>query len=238
MISDKSLKINSEVVNPLSDEKIVDSWRKNAESWTTAIREGQIESRKLVTNDAIVAAVRSRSPQSVLDIGCGEGWLAHQLAKQGVHVLGTDVVPELIARAEGDSSARFQVLSYEEMSQGKLAEKFDVAVCNFSLLGNESVKNLFATIPRLLTKGGAFIVQTVHPVFGCGEQPYVDGWRTGSWAGFSENFTDPAPWYFRTLETWVKLFTDNGLVLSELREPSNPNTGKAASVIFIGEIVS
>ena len=64
---------------------------------------------------------------------------------------------------------------------------------------------------------------------------FPDGWREGSWTGFSPAFADPAPWYFRTLESWIKLLGDNGLRLCELREPFHPKTHKSTSVIFIGE---
>ena len=45
-------------VDPLSDAKIIDSWHKNAAPWTAAVRDNQIESRRLVTNQAIVDAIR------------------------------------------------------------------------------------------------------------------------------------------------------------------------------------
>src|ERR1700674_1682806 len=70
--------------DPLSDARIVDSWRKNASPWTTAVRENQIASRALVTNKAIIDAVLSRSPRTVLDIGCGEGWLVRSLSEHGI----------------------------------------------------------------------------------------------------------------------------------------------------------
>ena len=68
-------------MNPFSDEKIIDSWEKNASQWSAAVREGHIESRKLITDKAIVEAVLSYSPESVLDIGCGEGWLIREAAR-------------------------------------------------------------------------------------------------------------------------------------------------------------
>jgi len=64
----------------LSEAKIVESWRNNAHAWTSAVREQRIDSRALVTDRAIVEAVLARAPRSVLDIGCGEGWLARRLA--------------------------------------------------------------------------------------------------------------------------------------------------------------
>jgi hypothetical protein len=87
----------------------------------------------------------------------------------------------------------------------------------------------------MLAPRGAMIVQTLHPLLAGGESPYVDGWREGSWVGFSADFADPAPWYFRTMESWVRLFVSSGLRLVEMREPLHPRSGKPASVIFIAE---
>ena len=223
-------------IDPLSDAKIVDSWHRNATPWTSAVRESRIESRKLVTNQAIIDAVLSRSPKTVLDIGCGEGWLARALSEHGIRAIGVDVVPDLIEQAKRAGGGDFRVASYEDIAAGKLDAKVDVAIANFSLIGKESVENLLASVSSLLAPTGTFIIQTLHPVVATGDQPYKDGWRTGSWTGFSEDFTDPAPWYFRTLESWVALLDASGLHLLELREPVHPGTGKPASAIFICKV--
>jgi SAM-dependent methyltransferase len=223
-------------IDPLSDAKIVDSWRRNVAPWTAAVRENQIESRTLVTNQAILDAVLGRAPHSVLDIGCGEGWLVRALTAHGIRALGVDAVPDLIEQATRAGGGEFRVLSHEAIAAGELDVVVDVAVANFALLGHESVDALFGRVPLLLAEGGAFIVQTVHPVTAGGDLPYRDGWRTGSWAGFSGAFSDPAPWYFRTLESWVTLFADSGFRLLEMREPVHPRTQKLASVIFVAKV--
>ena len=94
-------------IDPLSDNKILHSWNTNASAWTTAVREERIESRNLVTNKAVIDAVLKLSPRTVLDIGCGEGWLARELTRSGVDVVGVDAVPALIeaARRKGGDSA-------------------------------------------------------------------------------------------------------------------------------------
>jgi 2-polyprenyl-3-methyl-5-hydroxy-6-metoxy-1,4-benzoquinol methylase len=216
----------------LSDAKIIDAWERNTAAWVDAVRGGEIESRTLVTNQAIVDAVRSRSPASGVDIGCGEGWLVRAL--DGVAMVGVDVSAGLVDAARTAGGGDFRVLSYEKIAAGQLKLAVDVAICNFSLLGKESVEGLVRAAPSLLTPGGALVVQTIHPLLACADAPYVDGWREGTWSGFSTAFTDAPPWYFRTLGSWVSLFNDSGLRLQEVREPLHPKTGKPVSVILIG----
>lgn len=220
---------------PFSDARIVESWGINALAWTAAVREGKIESRRRITDQAIIDAILSRRPRFVLDIGCGEGWLVRELAARNMQVVGADAVPELVEEARRAGGGDFRVLSYEEIAAGKLKVAVDLAVCNFALLGKESVEGVFGAVPSLLNPHGTFVVQTLHPVLACGDLPYRDGWRAGSWAGFSADFSNPAPWYFRTMESWIKLFVDRGFLLREVREPLHPETRKPASVIFIGE---
>ena len=217
-----------------SDQKIIESWEANVSPWVSAIRNNEIESRCLVTNKAIFDAVVEKNINSVLDVGCGEGWLVRELNKVGVSSFGIDVVERFIESAQLKGGGRFKAISYEKLAYSELQETFDLVVCNFSLLGNESVINLFKEIPFLLNNGGSFIVQTIHPIVGCCSSSYKDGWREGSWDGFSSNFSNPAPWYFRTIETWKNLFLSNGFNISEVIEPINPKTQVAASVIFIG----
>jgi 2-polyprenyl-3-methyl-5-hydroxy-6-metoxy-1,4-benzoquinol methylase len=222
-------------IDPFSDAKILDAWHRNAAPWTTAVRGQQIESRRLVTDRALIEATLSSSPRSLLDIGCGEGWLARALAASDIDVIGIDAVPALIELARQAGGGEFRVMTYEEVAAGKLNASVDAVVCNFALLGNESVAGLFGAVRSLLNPHGSLLVQTLHPLAACGDQPYQDGWRAGSWAGFNADFGDPAPWYFRTLESWIGLFAEHGFQLRELREPLHPQTHQPASVIFIAQ---
>ena len=110
------------------EEQILRSWQVNASPWSRAIRSASIASRELVTNAAIMDAMAyvaadfgaaksgadksgaakfsaanmdgaSSGPLRVLDVGCGEGWLARALGAQGMRVTGIDAVPALVAAA-------------------------------------------------------------------------------------------------------------------------------------------
>jgi 2-polyprenyl-3-methyl-5-hydroxy-6-metoxy-1,4-benzoquinol methylase len=216
----------------MHEADIVDSWTLNAAPWTSAVREQRIASRRLVTDQAIVEAVSGRRPRSVLDVGCGEGWLARALAGAGTSVLGVDAVPHLVECAKRAGGGEFCELSFEDIAAGRLQCRVDVAVCNFSLLGNESVASLLAALPPLLNPDGAVIIQTLHPAAACGDLPYRDGWREGSWDGFGNGFTSPAPWYFRTLGSWLALLRGCGMPVAQVLEPLHPHSQKPASIIF------
>lgn len=221
---------------PHSDAHVIASWHDNASPWSAAVRNGEIESRRLVTDAAIVDAVVSRAPRTTLDIGCGEGWLSRALAKRGINVIGIDVVPALIDAARAaHPTGDYRVVSYEDVVRGALDVTVDVAVANFSLIGKDAVDALIRHIPALLVPNGHVIVQTLHPATALGELPYRDGWRPGSWAGFGAQFTNPAPWYFRTISTWIALLASSGLVLRELREPVYPERGTPASLVLIAQ---
>lgn len=221
-------------MNPFSDEKIIQSWANNVSPWVKAIEQQQIDSRKLVTDQAIIDAVTILPVASVLDLGCGEGWLVRALSAKGLSVSGMDAIPAFIDKARELGAGNYQVMAYEELGKSQLPQRYDAVVCNFSLLGQESVEQVFANIPQALNSAGYFIVQTLHPCMHLGDALYCDGWREGTWVGFSDEFSDPAPWYYRTLSSWFNLFHRNGFIIKTIQEPINPHTNKAASLIIVG----
>src|SRR4051812_17347197 len=85
--------------NRVGDVELVASWEANAAQWTKVVREGTIESRRLVTDNAVVQAVMDQAPRRVLDLGCGEGWLSRELKSNGAFCVGIDASGELIHAA-------------------------------------------------------------------------------------------------------------------------------------------
>jgi 2-polyprenyl-3-methyl-5-hydroxy-6-metoxy-1,4-benzoquinol methylase len=214
------------------EQHIIRSWHQNAEPWSEAIRTGSIVSRKLATDRAIVEAVARVAPGRVLDVGCGEGWLARRLTELGIEVVGVDAVAALVRRA-ARGAGEFYVQDYASLANGDFhCRPCDAAVCNFSLLGSVSVESMLAALPGYLRGRGHLIIQTLHPLAACGDLPYEDGWRDGTWQGFSSDFKDPAPWYFRTLESWLRMLRRCGFELLDFREPTIPGSSTPMSVLF------
>ncbi len=70
--------------------------------------------------------VRSLSPTSVLDAGCGTGRVAIELARYGIDVVGVDVDPSMIAEARGRSPNLEWVEA--DLASLDLGRRFDVVV--------------------------------------------------------------------------------------------------------------
>ncbi len=219
------------------EKEIVKSWHKNAAAWVRAIQNSEIESRNLVTNQAIIKTLLSLPIKNAIDLGCGEGWLSNELQSTGIDILGVDVVPELIGQAANNGHADFKATSYEAFSRQLLEDKFDAAICNFSLFGKAPVEELLNNLHNLIKDAGFLVIQTLHP-----KQLQTiassDGWQKGSWSGFNERFTNPPPWYYRTLDSWLSLLKSNNLELLNTYEPRHPATGKTASIIFVARLQS
>ena len=230
------------------EKQILGSWNTNAQSWVKVLGENSIASRA-VTNPAIISAINTHSSGSVLDMGCGEGWLSRALAKNGFKTFGLDATKLLIDAARAQSeSLDFACISFEAIvswSLGKLDspiledfEKvpFDAAVFNFCLYEEEGLIDLFSALKRFLKVEGKIFIQTIHPMsMNAMGLEYRSQWLEDAWKGLPAGFIDGHPWYFRTLEEWTAVFEASGLRIDRIYEPTGKGALQPSSVIFVLE---
>ena len=209
------------------------SWERNAAAWTDAVRERRIASRRAGTDAAIVAAALRSRPESVLDVGCGEGWLARELAARGCRVTGIDASAALIASARHLGGGRFETIAYADIAHhaAALGAPFDVVVCNFSLL-EEHLAPVLHALRGVLAVSGRLLIQSVHPWTANRDGPYADGWRTATFADFGDGFVEPMPWYFRTLSSWLELVDNAGFEIERVDEPLGEDGAHPLSLLI------
>lgn len=118
--------------------------------------------------------------RDVLDLGCGEGYVARRLEQRGAgSVLGIDVSAEMIHKArqaevEGFSRIRYEVGDAARL-EGLADGSFDlvVAVFLFNYVDRTTTASIMRQVARVLRPGGRFVFSVPHPSlpFLRGEEP-------------------------------------------------------------------
>ncbi|WGV19831.1 methyltransferase domain-containing protein [Pseudomonas putida] len=216
------------------EDALLVSWQHNAQAWIDAVRSGSIESRRQVTDQAILLAILGRQPERVLDLGCGEGWLLRALGDRGVEAVGVDGDRALVDAARAAGSAEVHLASYAQLvaAQAYVGKDYDLICANFALLQQDIIP-LLAAMNALLAPGGALVIQTLHP-WSVADGDYQDGWREESFAGFAGDW-QVMQWYFRTLASWLNALDMAGLRLVSLQEPQHPQSALPQSLLLVAE---
>jgi SAM-dependent methyltransferase len=168
-----------------------------------------------------------------LDLCCGEGRLARDLAARGHRVVGLDASPTLLEFAReadpegdyvlGDATA----LPFEDAS-------FDLVVVYNALMDVEDMAGAVAEAARVLAPEGRLCVSLVHPLAYVGRfdgdepdspfvfrRPYFDRHQTHERferGGLGMTFHS----HIRPLEDYMRALEETGFVLDALREPADP----------------
>ena len=106
----------------------------------------------------------------VLDLGCGEGYVSRQLAKQApARLLSIDISEGMIDIAQAAEETSPQGIEYRvgSATELELNEEFDqvVAVFLFNYLKCEEMASVLKNVHRHLAPGGSFLFTVPHPSF-------------------------------------------------------------------------
>lgn len=119
--------------------------------------------------DFILSQVNLKPGDNLLDIGCGSGRHAVELAQRGFRVVGIDPSNAMIQAARQaasgmDNEPQFIQARAEQFKSG---QKFEAALCLFTTLGQidngGDNRLLVERVFDLLNKDGYFVVEIPHP---------------------------------------------------------------------------
>jgi 2-polyprenyl-3-methyl-5-hydroxy-6-metoxy-1,4-benzoquinol methylase len=147
-------------------------WEQIAGWWDAQVG----EDANLAVRPAVRRLLELRPDERVLELACGNGALARELARDGARVLATDFSSEFLrlaeerTRAYPDLAEQIEYRLVDATDPAQLAalgqgQDFDAAVCVMGLMDMPAIDPLMSAVAHLLKPNGRFVWTVVHPCF-------------------------------------------------------------------------
>jgi SAM-dependent methyltransferase len=177
---------------------------------------------------ALIPDLRGRS---LVDLGCGFGWVCRWAREQGAaRVLGVDVSENMLSRARATTSDTAITYANADMERLDLPEGcFHVAYSSLALHYIDDLPRLLAQVKQALIPGGSLVFSVEHPIFTAPGRP---GWSVAAdgrtiWPvdGYLMEGPRSTDWLakgvikqHRTIGTYLNLLIGVGFSLSHVEE--------------------
>ena len=208
-----------------------EDWESEAENWIAWAREPGHDAYWSY-RDQFFDEIVPNAGRATLEIGCGEGRVARDLAARGHKVTGIDGAPTLLRAAqEADPGGAYLLAEAAELPFE--SGSFDLVVAFNSLMDFEDMPGAVSEAARVLAPGGRLCVSVTHPFKDAGwfesREPdarfVVDGSYMGKRrfegtferAGLTITFRG---WCYPLQDYW-RAFENAGLLVERLREPTH-----------------
>ncbi|MDQ3369299.1 MAG: methyltransferase domain-containing protein, partial [Myxococcota bacterium] len=130
----------------------------------------------------VIDAMGLTAGAQVLDVGCGYGRHAMELAARGFHVVGLDMSTPLLVRGGEEAHRRGLQINFVrgDMRELDFESQFDGAYCLFSTFGyfdDETNKKTIANIARALRPGGRMMIEILNRDYVIADLPTRVWWE-------------------------------------------------------------
>jgi SAM-dependent methyltransferase len=173
-----------------------------------------------------------------LDLGCGEGRVARDLAALGHTVVGVDAAPVMVEAARATDPA-FEVHLADAVALPFEDAAFDLVIAFMSLQDVDDLEGAVRESARVLEPGGRMCLALVHPINSAGS---FEGFDAGSPFTIDDSYLKSS--YYadeirrdglditfvsahRPLETYAEALANAGFLIERLREPAVPEEAVA-----------
>jgi ubiquinone/menaquinone biosynthesis C-methylase UbiE len=231
------------------DDSSTRSWNASADDWIAHADTNDYRNHFLMPRLlAMLGDVRGRS---ILDLGCGEGGYARELARRGARVIAVDGSERMIdvararARDEGIAGITFVRANANALDAVPPAS-IDMVVAAMSLMDVEDYAGAAGEAHRVLAAGGELVMSITHPCFSAPVSEWVRDEERGlryfkvdryldrvSWDSYiTPSFRTPVVRRHRPLEDYLGGLLAAGFALREFHEPAATDAERRQSRRF------
>lgn len=153
----------------------------------------------------------------VLELGCGTGRVALELAREGADVVGVELSPAMLSLAQAKAAHEELgvTLALGDLRSFELDQRFALVLLTYNtfnhLLDLDSITRCFETVKRHMDEGSRFVIDTFQPSLAfLGNEPerrrpilrYRDPYTSDEVLLHEENHYDPATQQNRVVWTY------------------------------------
>lgn len=210
------------------------SWGKVANWYNNLIEKDEDSYQRELILPNLLRLVKAKRGEVIVDLACGQGFFAREIAKLGAKVIGVDISPELIEIAKQDKSVEYHVSPAENLTFIQNAS-IDKVIIVLSLQNIGNANDVIREVNRVLKPKGKLFMVLNHPAF---RIPKDSSWRWDEATKTQYRRLDSyisesreqiqmhpgeKPWektisFHRPLQAYFKLLSKNSLLVSRLEE--------------------
>jgi ubiquinone/menaquinone biosynthesis C-methylase UbiE len=162
--------------------------------------------------DFIEASLGVEKGASVLDVGCGVGRQAVELATRGYEVLGLDLSLAMLSRASDTAQSRGAKLNFlqSDMLEMEFSALFDAAYCvgsTFGFFDDDKNADVIQRLHRALKPGGTLLLEVVNRDCAAGQHPAMTWYEADGCVCMEETQFN---WFTSRLEGKRTLLLEDG----------------------------
>lgn len=218
------------------DNEVRKLWNRVAADWDIQVGEDGDSNRILNSDPILWKFVGEIKNISVLDAGCGTGYLSRKLATKGAIVTGIDLSEKMIAIAKDKSVQKNLQINFYVDDCSKLdklsAQQFDLLIANYVLMDVPNLEGAMNAFNRVLKLNGKVVLIFSHPCFPQGRAIVSENNKEISYnwnfCYFERTKCIEPPWkhftsefisFHRPLSDYWKAFKSSGFEIMEFEEP-------------------
>jgi len=192
-----------------TQKEITKEWENIAKLRAEQIEHGKDLSFTFILVPCIFELSKHSDFTSVIDVGCGAGFLTKDLARKSRHIVGIDMGRENIDIAkERFSNIEFINSTIEDYAFNLKTPCYTLSIVNMSLMTTLYLDKVLESIARILKSGGHLIFTITHPCF----WPFYWGYAFENWFDYKKEI--PIEATFK-----ISLETSQGLVTTHIHRP-------------------
>jgi ubiquinone/menaquinone biosynthesis C-methylase UbiE len=213
--------------------------------------EGDLWHREII-DPGLIDLVGEVRGLRLLDLGCGNGYLARRFARLGAKVSAVDASAPVVALAQRRQESEPLGIDYHVHDAARLPMfqdgSFEVVYSNMALMDMASAEGAIRETARVLAPGGRFVASLCHPCF---DVPNASSWlmerkdyatsisrRVGR---YREPFETETLWkpvdrpefttmsYHRPVSWYARTLWKAGLAITALDEPDGSDRARVES---------